>query len=158
MSQNKVSAVLAAPAVTNISTAITTIRTNTPFLLNLSASDRQHMPSVTEASQGIILAALNFVQQHPEAMPASFNAAEFQKDGALLPQLQQVASEIAQLNQDFDDTLKALQGDLYSEFLDVYAYAQAANRSGAYDEFINTAKSRFSGGPRQKAAPATPKP
>ena len=116
------------------------------------------MPSVTEASQGIILAALNFVAQHPEALPATFNAAEFAKDGALLTPLQQAASAIAQLNQDFDDTLKALQGDLYSEFLDVYAFAQANNRNGAYDEFITTAKSRFAGGPRQKAAAATPKP
>lgn len=152
MSQNKISATLAAPAVDDITTAIATIRANAPFLLNLTPADRQGMPSVTEGSQGIIIAALNFVAQHPEALPASFNIVEFQKDGALLPPLQQVASLIAQLNQDFDDTLKALQGDLYSEFLDVYAYAKAANRTGAYDEFINSVKSRFASGPRRQSA------
>jgi hypothetical protein len=82
MSQNKISVVLAPKALTNIATAVATIRTNAPFLLNLT--QRQHMPSVTEASQGFILAALNFVAQHPEAIPAAFNTTEFNKDARCL--------------------------------------------------------------------------
>ncbi len=156
MPDNRISAVLAASALANINTAITTIRTNAPFLLNLSAYDRKHLASVNEASQGVILAALNFVQQNPEAIPGTFNTAEFNKDGALLTPMQQATSAVAQLHQDFDDTLKALQGDLYAEFLDVYAFAKANNRNGAYDEFINSVKGRFKKNNHPPASPTPP--
>jgi hypothetical protein len=143
MSKNLISAALAAQAVTNIATAVATIRTNLPFLLNLTPDQRKSLPGITEASQGIVLATINFVAQHPEAFPATFNAVEFNKDAALLAPLQQIASLIAALNTDTDDTLRALHGDLYSEFLDVYAIARAGNRSGAYDDYLNSVKSRF---------------
>jgi hypothetical protein len=156
MSQNKISATLAAAAVTNITTAIATIRTNLPFLLNLTQNERQSLPGITESSQGVVLAALNFAGQHPEALPGTFNTAEFAKDGALLTPLQQVASSVAQLNQDVDDTLRALHSDLYLQFLDVYAFAKANNRSGAFDEFINAVKGRFARAPRAKTPVSVP--
>lgn len=155
MSQNKISAVLTPTNLTAITTAVATIRTNSP-LLNLTPAERRSLQSITETSQGVVLASLNFVAQHPEALPASFNTAEFNKDGALLAPLQQMASLIAQLHQDFDDTLRALHSDLYAEFLDVYAYAKANNRTGAYDEFINTVKVRFAKSPRKPKTPPTP--
>lgn len=149
-SQNLISAVLTDQAVTNIATAVQTIRTNLPFLLNLDAGQRKSLRNLTEASQGIALATINFVAQHPEALPASFNTVEFNKDGTLLTPLQKVASLIATLNTDTDDTLRTLHSDLYAETLDVYAYAKAANRAGAYDDYINIVKTRFSTGPRIK--------
>ncbi len=156
-SQNLVSATLAAQAVTNVTTAIATIRTNLPFLLNLTDAQRNSLLNVTEASQGIVQASINFVTQHPEALPGAFNIAEFNKDAGLLAPFQQVATLIANLNTDTDDTLRALHSDLYRETLDVYAYAKAANRTGAYDDYINTVKTRFATGPRAKKAAATPK-
>jgi hypothetical protein len=156
MSQNKISAALAASAVTNITTAIATIRTNAPFLINLTPSERHGLPNVTEGSQGVVLAALNFVAQHPEALPGTFDTVEFNKDGTLLPQLQQVASQIAQLNEDFNDTLRALHSDLYVAFLDVYAFAQANNRTGAYNGFIDSVKGRFARPSRKKSSPTPP--
>ncbi len=157
-SQNLVSAALAAQAVTNITTAVATIRTNLPFLLNLNDAQRKQLRNITEASQGIAQATINFVAQHSEALPGTFNVAEFNKDAALLAPFQQVASLIASLNTDTDDTLRALHSDIYAETLDVYAYAKAANRAGAYDDYINTVKTRFSTGPRPKKTPAKPTP
>jgi len=155
--QNLVSATLSAQAVTNITQAIATIRTNLPFLLNLTADQRKRLPHITEASQGIVQATTNFVAQHPEALPASFNTGEFNKDTALLAPLQQVASLLAALNTDTDDTLRALHGDLYAEFLDVYAFAQTNNRSGGYTDYLNAVKGRFARSPRKAKAnpPAT---
>jgi hypothetical protein len=155
-SQNLVSTQLTAQAVTDITAAITTIRTNLPFLLNLNAAQRKSLRNITEASQGIAQATINFVAQHPDALPGTFNTAEFNKDAALLAPLQQVASLIASLNTDTNDTLRALHSDLYAETLDVYAYAKAANRNGAYDDYLNTVKTRFSAGPRKKTTPDKP--
>jgi hypothetical protein len=155
-SQNIVSAAFTAQAVTNITTAIATIRTNLPFLLNLNDAQRKQLQNITEASQGIVQATINFVAQHPEALPGTFNTTEFNKDAALLAPLQQAASLIASLNTDTSDTLRALHSDLYGETLDVYAFAKAANRAGAYDDYLNTVKTRFATGPRKKKTPTPP--
>ena len=154
MNENKISAALAAQAVTNINAALATIRENLPFLLNLTAKERKSLPSITEETQGVVLAALNFTMQHPEALPATFDSDEFKKDGDLLTPFQQVASSVDQLNTDINDTLRALHGDLYGQFLDVYAFAKANNRSGGYDAFIDSVKGRFAKGPRKP--PTTP--
>ena len=148
-SQNLVSSQLTTQAVTDITNAIATIRTNLPFLRNLNSAQRKQLQNVTEASQGIVQATITFVAQHPEALPASFSISEFNKDAALIAPFQQIASLIANLHNDTDDTLRALHSDLYSETLDVYAYAKAANRAGAYDNYIGTVKTRFATGPRK---------
>lgn len=156
-SQNIVSAALTAQAVTNITTAVATIRTNLPFLLNLTDAQRKSLRNVTEASQGIVDATINFVAQHPEALTGTFSIPEFNKDAALLAPFQPVASLIASLNTDVDDTLRALHSDLYAETLDVYAAAKVGNRAGAYNDYINIIKTRFSSGPRKKTpTPPTP--
>ena len=99
-SQNLVSNALTAEAVTAIGDAVATIRTNLPFLLNLNHAQRKSFRNITEASQGIVQATINFVAQHPEALPGTFNVVEFNKDAALFAPLQQVASLIASLNTD----------------------------------------------------------
>lgn len=155
-SQNLVSSQLTAQDVTDITTAVTTIRSKLPFLLNLNDAQRKSLQNVTEASQGIVQATINFVSQHPEALPGTFNVAEFNKDAALLAPFQQVASLIAGLNTDTDDTLRALHSDLYGETLDVYAFAKVSNRAGAYDDYLNTVKTRFATGPRKKKTTTPP--
>jgi len=129
-----------------------------PGCIAQGPTEQEALRNITEASQGIAQATINFVAQHSEALPGTFNIAEFNKDAALLAPFQQVASLIASLNTDTDDTLRALHSDIYSETLDVYAYAKAANRAGAYDDYINTVKTRFSTGPRPKKAVAKPTP
>jgi hypothetical protein len=153
MSKNNISATLTAAAVTNITTAIATIRTNLPFLVNLTPDQRHTLAHAGTTGQGVIQDSLNFAAQHPEALPATFNTAEFAKDGALNSAYAPVVAAIAQLNQDVTDTMISLQGDLYSEFLDVYAFAQANNRNGAYNAFIQSVKTRFARS--SKTAPAT---
>jgi len=153
MSQNKISATLAAAAVTNITTAIATIRTNLPFLINLTL-DQRKLAHAASSGQGVIQAALTFAAQHPEALPSTFDTAEFAKDGALLASFGPIVAAITALNEDVSDTHIALQSDLYAEFLDVYAFARANNRSGAYNTFIEAVKGRFAKTPSRRQTPA----
>lgn len=155
--QNLVSTELTSQAVTDITTAVATIRAKLPFLLNLNEKQRKELQNITEASQGIVQATINFVAQHPEALPGTFDIGEFNKDAALLAPLQQVCSLIRGLNTDSQDTLRALHSDLYGETLDVYAAAKVSNRAGGYDDYINTVKTRFPKG-RRKSTPTTPTP
>ncbi len=156
MSQNKISAVLAAAALTNINTAIATIRTNLPFLLHLSDEERKVMIKSGDSSAGFIQQSLLFAAQSPEAMLAGFPAAEFAKDGALLTPLQTACNLVAQLHSDCTDTLMTLNSDLMAQSLDVYAGARANNRGGNYSAYVDTAKAHFAKGPRTPKTTPTP--
>ena len=52
------------------------------------------------------------------------------------------------------DTLLALNSDLYYGMLDIYAFAKAANRDGRYDTIVSTLKPFFAR--RSKSATPTP--
>ena len=149
METNRISASLTNADRDAVLAAVATIRSKLPFLISLTADERKRLAGVTEESQGVILSAINFVAQHPEALPGTFDTTEFNKDADLLSPFPQDASAVAQLGRDTDDTLRALHSDLYGEFLDIYAFAKANNRNGGYDEFISAVKGRFSRGPRK---------
>src|ERR1043165_4923363 len=78
--QNKISAQLVAQTVTEILAAFATIKTKLPFLLNLTDDERAHLPHIGDKSGEVLTQTLNFVAQFPEALPATFSIAEFQKD------------------------------------------------------------------------------
>ena len=157
--QNKVSAELSAQALTTILAAYATIRTNIPFLINLPDDERAHLPHIGDKSGEVLTQTLNFVAQFPEALPATFNIPEFQKDGTLFNPLETVAMASAQNNQLIQDTQLALRSDLLLAILDVYAFAKANNRTGAYDPYVNYMKSHFAK-PRlpKTTTPTTPTP
>ena len=154
--QNKVSATLAAQAVTNILAAYATIKTNMPFLISLTDDERAHLPHIGDKSGDVLTQTLNFVSQFPEALPATFNTVEFQKDGALFNPLETVAMASAQNDQLIQDTRLALRSDLLLAILDVYAFAKANNRTGAYDSYVNYMKGHFAKPRTPAATPATP--
>ena len=156
--QNLISATLAAQAVTNINAAIATIRANAPFLISLTKQERSSLPRMGAGSIDFVEKTIAFVQQHPEALPATFNTAEYLKDGALNTPLKPLVALMAQLNEDFDDTGLALGSDLLVQSLDVYAFAKATNRNGAYDAYIDSVKGRFARSPRTPATPPPPTP
>jgi hypothetical protein len=148
--KNKVSAELVAQTLTEILAAFATIKEKLPFLINLTDDERAHLPHIGDKSGEVLTQTLNFVAQFPEALPATFNRAEFQKDGALFNSLESVAMASAQNNQMIQDTRLALRSDLLLAILDVYAFAKANNRNGAYDSYVNYMKGHF-------AKPRTPK-
>jgi hypothetical protein len=150
---NRISAVLAAQAVTNTQQAIATIRTNLPFLVQLNADDRQKMAHGGSKSQGVIQLGLDFTAQYPGALPADFNVAEFAKDGTLHDAFEALALSVGQLNDDIQGTLMVLNGELFLQFLDVYAYAKANNRDGRYNTFVNAVKVRFAKTPKPRPPP-----
>jgi hypothetical protein len=107
-------------------------------------------------SQGIIQQSLTFAAQNATALPGDFNTVEYAKDGALHDQLEAISMSIAQLNDDIQGTLMVLNGELFLQFLDVYAYAKANNRDGRYNSYLALIKPFFTH--PAKTTPATPPP
>jgi hypothetical protein len=154
--QNKISAELIAQAVTDINDAYATIRTNIPFLLNLTKEERRSLPRMGAGSMDFVEKTLAFVAQHPEAFPSNFNSAEFLKDGALNTPWKLIMALHRQFNEEMEDTELALNSDLFMAALDAYAYIKANNRNGAYDAYIDSVKARFAKSPRNPTPPPTP--
>jgi len=159
MQQNMVEATLAEQAVTDIVGAIGVIRNRLNFLITLDLEERQRLPHITPQSQGTLEQAHIFANANPGALAGDFNLPAFNQDFLLQKVFLPIATAIAQLNEEVQDTLLALNSDLYYGLLDIYAFAKASNRDGRYDEVVSTLKPFFSR-PRKKAAPtdSTPTP
>jgi hypothetical protein len=157
MNTNRISATLTAQALTNIQTAVATIRQNLPFFVHLTPEERHDLFKLGPGREAALQLALVFAAQHPEALGATFDATEFAKDGTLYAPYKTVVALIAQLHEDCQDTDLALGTDLSTEMLDVYAFAKAANRDGRYDTFCQGFKAAYARkAPKASPAPAKP--
>ena len=151
---NRISTSLTAQTITDINTALATIRTKLPFLVPLTLEERKTMAKGGTKSQGIIQQSLSFAAQNATALPGDFNTVEYAKDGALHDQLEAVSMAIAKLNEDVNDTLMVLNSELFLQSVDVYAFAKINNRNGLYDSYLSLIKPFFTH-PR-KTTPVTP--
>ena len=155
MQQNIVEATLAEQVVADIVGAIGVIRNRLNFLITLDPEERQRLPHITPQSQGTLEQASIFANANPGALAGDFNLPAFNQDFLLQKVFLPIATAIAQLNEEVQDTLLALNSDLYYGMLDIYAFAKASNRDGRYDAVVATLKPFFSR-PRKKVSPPPP--
>lgn len=148
--QNLVSAALTPAQVTAATTAIGTIRTNLPFLRNLTIEERRALPKMGPRSLAFVNQALLAAKANGGKLPASFDLPGFEADLALYNALGPIATQLTQLQELFDDTLLALTSDLYSEALEAYTYLKAGNATAGLDELKASLSQRFM--PRAKPA------
>ena len=140
---NRISTSLTAQSITDINTALATIRAKLPFLVALTAEERRTMAKGGTKSQGIIQQSLSFAAQNASALPGDFDTTEYAKDGALHDQLEAIAMAIAALNENVNDTLMVLNSELFLQSVDVYAFAKVNNRNGRYDSYLSLIKPFF---------------
>jgi len=148
--QNLVSAALTPAQVTAATTAIGTIRSNLPFLRNLTIEERRALPKMGPRSLAFVNQALLAAKANGGKLPASFDLPGFEADLALYNALGPIATQLTQLQELFDDTQLALTSDLYSEALEAYTYLKAGNATAGLDELKASLSQRFM--PRAKPA------
>ena len=125
MQQNLVSAVIAEEQVTEINTALETIRTNLPFLISLSPHDRQSLVKVGNSFKPFVERISEVLVQHPDIVPGVFDKVEYQKDLALASALSPIHENLKSLMESVEDTLIAIKSDSLQASLDIYASVQA---------------------------------
>ena len=155
MNNNKSSAAMSAQDLTDVTSAYATIRAKMPFLLNLPPDERAHLAHMGDKTVGILQPTRDFIAQFPEALPADFILAEFNKDCDLFAPLDASADASAAANQAIQDTRLALRSDLLYAILDIYACAKANNRGGRYQTYVDYMKAHFAR-PRKPKTPPTP--
>jgi hypothetical protein len=102
-----ISVALTAPQITAISGALTTIRTNLPFLINLTLAERATLSKMGDDGYSYVTKALDFAQNNATILPPNFNLPEAQKDLKLVNDLRPLLQQIAQVLEGIDDTMMA---------------------------------------------------
>jgi hypothetical protein len=129
---NKISAAIAAQAKTDILAAFATIRTNLPFLINLTPEEIRRMPTIGTARGGMSTTFQQEMAAHPDLVPSYVDMTEVEKDLVLLEDLDELASHARELCEAIEETRHAVGSDLYLAFLSFYNnVAQAAKRGVA---------------------------
>lgn len=103
-----ISAELTAAQITAITGAINTIKTNLPFLLNLSKEERSRLSKMGPNGYSYVTKAIDYANGNASALPAVLNVVEAKKDLKLYNDMRPLAQAVAQLIESMDDTMMAL--------------------------------------------------
>jgi hypothetical protein len=158
MSENRISATLAAADHQAVMTAINTIREKLPFLIDLSPEERRALPKMGDKSRAVVSQALDVATQNSDFLPRSFDVEEMRKDVELATALQSISASLTQLQELVEDSSVAVGSEAYMAALVVYNYAQSNGRGGALDNLLDAMGQRFARKNRQPATPTPPTP
>jgi hypothetical protein len=121
---NRVSAVLSAEDITAVNTAIGSINSKLPFLVDLSADEIKALPRFGDKSIAFVNKALELALQNDEFLPRSFNVDEFKKDVELYTKLYSILQPLRGLLEKVEDTYLEVGAEAYSAALVVYNSAK----------------------------------
>jgi hypothetical protein len=143
MTDNRISATLSSADLQAVLSAIQTIRTKLPFLIDLSPEERKALPRLGDKSHGFVAQALEVATQNTDILPRSFDLEEMRKDFELLSALSPVLLALAQLNELVEDTYIEVGSEAYIAALAVYQYTRAAGKGAALDGALDSLSRRF---------------
>jgi hypothetical protein len=123
--------------------AVQTIRTKPPFLVSLTADDRQSLPKMGDKSRTFVQQALTIAEQNDSFLPRSFDIAEMRKDVMLTESLYPILVAVTQLKELLEDTYKLAGSDAYSAALVIYSSAKRNGQGEALEGLLDTLGQRF---------------
>jgi hypothetical protein len=153
--ENKVSITVAATAIANINTALSTIEKNLPALINLTIDERKALPKMGDKTLAFVGKALDYAKQNPSLVPTFLNVAEFEKDVIAVNTLNSILKPMLQLTEKLDDTTLLAGSEAYTAALVFYTAIKAAEKAGVpgVKSINDDLQARFPG--RSKAAAAS---
>lgn len=106
-----------------------TILGKLPFLINLTVDERKATFKAGPDSLSFLQNAVSAAQNNPTIFPASFNAADFQKDVDLFAALTELGTLASSLASRIDDTRIAVGGEAMQQATQVYNYVKTAAKT-----------------------------
>lgn len=155
-----ISAVLSDADKTAALTKINEIKALLPFLINLTADERQGLQAMGDGNEPFITKAVGYAEANPLLVPPYLNVPEFRKDVNLVVQVTPVEQALAQLVEGVRDTKLAVGHEAYGEARTFYKSAQTAaglNVPGA-DTIADDLGERFAGQGGSTPTPPPPTP
>ncbi len=124
MPANRISAVLEQTNIDAVNTAISSINTSLPFLVDLSADEKKSLPKFGDKSVAFVNKANELVSHTADFLPRSFDVDEFKKDVELYSKLYSVLQPLRMLMDRLEDTYQLVGSEAYSAALVVYQQAK----------------------------------
>ncbi len=146
--KNLVSATLLAENKTAIKAAFQTIDEKMPFLINLTDDQRDDGLKLGDKTVGFLDKFDTYSKTNPEFIPSFLNMPEFEKDYALIEDLNELIKIANALTQKIQDTLSEVGMEALAAALIYYGPVKDAAKNGVpnaktiYDDM----KKRFPGG------------
>jgi hypothetical protein len=128
MPYENISATVSDQDMVKIKGAIATIRTQLPFLINLTPAERRKRFKMGDKSLAFVRNSVTATQNNPSIVPSNFDIAEFNRDYQLTLALSEVLGLLEQLTETVDDTLLAVGSESMAGSLLVYDYVKTAAR------------------------------
>ncbi len=149
---DRIDATLSQADLDAILTAVETIRTKLPFLVDLSPDERQALPKFGDKSLAFVQRANEIVRQNDSFLPRAFDVDAFGRDVALHARLDVIAIALARLSEHVDDTRMQVGAEAYVSALDAYDALKRAGKGTALDTAADDLARRFAR--RRSAGPA----
>jgi hypothetical protein len=121
---SRVSAALSAEDVTAINTALGTINSKLPFLIDLSPEEIKALPRFGDKSVAFVNKALELTMQTDGFLPRNFKVDEFKKDVELYVKLYSILQPMRGLMEKLEDTYLEVGAEAYAAALIVYNCAK----------------------------------
>lgn len=149
-SANRISAALSLADLEAIRTALTTIRENLPFLVNLTPEESRSLSRMGDKSRAFVSKALEVAESNPEILPRFFDVAEMRQDLELFEALYPIAMQLAQLSELVNDTIALSGHEALSAARLVYKFAKASDLGSGLGPLIDDLGKRYRAQGRRK--------
>lgn len=149
--KNSISAELVQVDYDAVMAAIQTINDNLPFLITLSDDERRALPKMGDKTIAFVSKALEYAKLNPALIPAFMNLTEFEKDMALVEQLENIKRNINTVRGSIIATEMLAGSEAYQAALMFYQSTKMAmkmNLPGAKEIYEDLNK-RFPRGKKQ---------
>jgi hypothetical protein len=131
MSENLVSAVLAAQEISDIKVLIDQAAAKMPFMITLTPKERQEKRKMGSTTTGYVGAVLTGVTTHTDALPVNYQTTEFTKDKDLqLTMSELIEYTVSKLLEPMRDTDLQLRHELIEQADHGHALLKTAGKSG----------------------------
>ena len=130
--------------------AMDTLELALPFLVSLTADDRQRLFKLGSRSEGFVAEALSAAVQHPDYVPASVSLVQLQRDIALRQTLLPIVQRARVLYTKLNDTWMLAGADAMQSATAIYRVLRAQRGEGL-DVTVGVLKQRF-----ERGTPAAP--
>jgi hypothetical protein len=137
MDPNRISATLSTDDQQAVLNAIEGIRQKLPFLIDLSADDRNGMAKLGDKTRGFVRKGVDIANEHSSMFATGF-LAEMRKDSQLFETLAPILLAVDRLRKQVEDTSVQVGAEAYAAARTVYTvtktpFASAALRTAAQD-------------------------
>jgi hypothetical protein len=140
MGYMNISAAIAAADKTAVQTAIQTIKTKLPFLINLSSAERVKLRKMGAVRTSYVQDVYQAVLANPGTVPSGFNTAEYGKDLQLYRDLSDIMSWLRPVFDSIESTNMALSFELMKQTDECYGHLKVAAKKSTNQSLNETIK------------------